>query len=53
MLDLANHDPEFIETIITGDETWIYAILKPSLNFYSGSIWDHHDQKKLGKFAAT
>ena len=25
MLDLANHDPEFITTIITGDETWLYG----------------------------
>ena len=25
MLDLANHDPEFIETIITGDETLVYG----------------------------
>ena len=22
--DLANHDPEFIKTIVTGDETWVY-----------------------------
>ena len=25
MLDLANHDPEFIKTIITDDETWLYG----------------------------
>ena len=25
MLDLANHDPEFTKTIITGDETWLYG----------------------------
>ena len=25
MLDFANHDPEFIKTIITGDETWVYG----------------------------
>ena len=25
MLDLVNHDPEFIETIITGDETWVHG----------------------------
>ena len=24
-LDLANHEPEFIKTIITGDETWVYG----------------------------
>ena len=23
MLDLANHDPEFIKAIVTGDETWV------------------------------
>ena len=23
MLDLANHDPKFVKTIITGDETWV------------------------------
>ena len=25
VFDLANHDPEFIKTIITGDETWVYG----------------------------
>ena len=25
MLDLANHDPEFIKTVITVDEMWVYG----------------------------
>ena len=25
ILDLANHDPEFIKTIVTGDKTWVYG----------------------------
>ena len=25
MLDLANYDPEFIKTTITGDENWVYG----------------------------
>ena len=39
MLDLVNHDPEFIEAIITGDDP------------HNESIWNHHGQKKLCKFA--
>ena len=39
MLDLANHDPEFIKTIITGDETWIYGY-NPETKFQS-SQWKH------------
>ena len=39
MLDLANHDPEFIKTIITGDETWIYGY-DPETKFQS-SQWKH------------
>ena len=34
MLDLANHDPEFIKTIITGDETWVYGY-DPETKFQS------------------
>ena len=34
MLDLANHDPEFIKTIITGDETWVYGY-NPETKFQS------------------
>jgi hypothetical protein len=25
MLDSANEDPEFLKTVITGDETWVYG----------------------------
>jgi hypothetical protein len=25
MLECANEDPEFLKTVITGDETWVYA----------------------------
>ena len=25
MLDCANHNPEFIQTIISGDKTWVYG----------------------------
>ena len=39
MLDLANHDPEFIKTIITGDETWVYGY-DPETKFQS-SQWKH------------
>ena len=33
-LDLANHDPEFVKTIITGDETWVYGY-DPETKFQS------------------
>ena len=39
MLNLANHDPEFIKTIITGDETWVYGY-DPETKFQS-SQWKH------------
>ena len=39
MLDLANHDPEFIKTIITGDETWVCGY-DPETKFQS-SQWKH------------
>jgi outer membrane lipoprotein-sorting protein len=25
MLEYANGDPEFLKTVITGDETWVYG----------------------------
>ena len=52
MLDLTNHDPEFIKAIITGDETWVYGY-NPETKFQS-SQWKHPESqrpKKLGKFA--
>ena len=39
MLNLANHDPKFIKTIITGDETWVYGY-NPETRFQS-SQWKH------------
>ena len=39
MLDLAKHDPEFIKTIITGDETWVYGFY-PETKFQF-SQWKH------------
>ena len=39
MLDLANHDPKFIKTIITGDETWVYGY-DPETKLQS-SQWKH------------
>ena len=39
MLDLANHDPEFVKTIITGDETWVCGY-DPETKFQS-SQWKH------------
>ena len=47
MLDLANHDPEFIKTIITGDEIWVYGY-DPETKFRF-SQWKHPEspwQKK-------
>ena len=39
MLDCAKNDLEFTQTIITGDETWVYgAIQKASFNLQIGSI---------------
>ena len=34
MLNCANHDPEFLKTIITGDETWVYGY-DPETKFQS------------------
>ena len=53
MLDLANHDPEFIKTIVSSDETWVMVTTqKPSFNPHYGNTRNHSDQKKLCKFAA-
>ena len=40
MLDLANHDPEFINTIIIGDETWRVYGYHPETKFQF-SQWKH------------
>ena len=47
MLDLANHDPEFIKTIVTGDETWIYGY-DPETKFHS-SQWKHPESTRPKK----
>ena len=47
MLDLANHDPEFIKTIITGDETWVY-VNNPETKFQS-SQWKHPESLRPKK----
>ena len=39
MLDCANNDLEFMKTIITGDETWVYGY-NPESKFQS-SQWKH------------
>ena len=47
MLDLANHDPEFIKTIITSDETWVYGY-DPETKFQS-SQWKHPESQRPKK----
>ena len=47
MLDLANHDPEFIKTIITSDETWVYGY-DPETKFQS-SQWKHSESPRPKK----
>ena len=47
MLDLANHDPEFIKTIITGDETWTYGY-DPETKFQF-SQWNHQESPRPKK----
>ena len=39
MLDLANHDPDFIKTIITGDKAWIYGYNQETK--FQSSQWKH------------
>ena len=47
MLDLANHDHEFIKTIITGDQTWVYGY-DPETKFQS-SQWKHPESPRPKK----
>ena len=47
MLDFTNHDPEFIKTIITGDETWVYGY-NPQTKFQS-SQWKHPESPRPKK----
>ena len=39
MLDNANSDPNFLNTVITGDETWVYGY-DPETKMQS-SLWKH------------
>ena len=43
MLDCANNDPEFMKTIITGDETWVYGYNPKS------SQWEHQETPRPKK----
>ena len=47
MLDCANHDPEFMKTIITGDEIWVYGY-DPETKFQS-SQWKHPESPRPKK----
>ena len=47
MLDFANHDPEFIKIIITGDETWVYGY-DPETKFQF-SQWKHPESPRSKK----
>ena len=47
MIDLANHDPEFIKTVITGDQTWVYGY-DPETKFQS-SQWKHPESPRPKK----
>ena len=47
MHDLANHDPEFIKTIITGDETWVYGY-DPQTKFQFPQ-WKHPESPRPKK----
>ncbi|XP_076801747.1 uncharacterized protein LOC143446129 [Clavelina lepadiformis] len=45
--ELSNHDPEFMKTIITGDETWVYGY-DPQTRFQS-SQWKHVEYQRPKK----
>ena len=47
MLDIANHDPQFMETIITGDETGVYGY-DPETKFQS-TQWKHVESPRPKK----
>ncbi|XP_049525005.1 protein GVQW3-like [Dermacentor silvarum] len=55
LLDSTNSDPDFMNTIITGDESWVYgcATWKPNPSRHSGSIPRHRDLRRPAKCAAT
>ena len=41
MLDCKHHNPEFIQTIITGDETWVYGYQYGPETKFQSSQWKH------------
>ncbi|QQP39726.1 Uncharacterized protein FKW44_013537 [Caligus rogercresseyi] len=46
MLETVNGDPDFMNTVITGDESWVYGMTqKPSASQHSGSILHPRGQK--------
>jgi hypothetical protein len=47
MLECANRDPEFLKTVITGDETWVYGY-DPETKVHS-SQWKHSSSPRLKK----
>ena len=47
LLDCANSDSDFMKTIITGDETWVYGY-DPETKFQS-SQWKHHTSPRPKK----
>jgi hypothetical protein len=47
ILDCANRDPEFLKTVITGDETWVYGY-DPETKAQS-SQWKHSSSPRLQK----
>jgi hypothetical protein len=56
MLDPTNSDPDFLNTITTGDESWVYGYdpeTKPNPSHHSGSIPHHQDQRRPAKCTAT
>ncbi|XP_037515701.1 protein GVQW3-like [Rhipicephalus sanguineus] len=52
MLDLTSSDPNFMNIVITGDESWVYGY-DPETKSHSGSIPRHQHQRKPAKCAAT
>jgi hypothetical protein len=47
MLECANGDPEFLKTVITGDETWVYGY-DPETKVQS-SQWKHSSSPRPKK----
>jgi hypothetical protein len=47
MLECANRDPEFLKTVITGDETWVYGY-DPETKVQS-SQWKHSSSPRPKK----